>query len=129
MTKLRNYDAAPGCSLEAALHIMGGKWKGVILYHLLRDGTQRFNHLQRELNGIPARLLVKQLRDLEEDGLITRTVYAVVPPKVEYSLSDEGRTLEPFLLGLSDWGEKWLGVRGMKVAKIREEETPEFAQE
>ena len=129
MTKLRNYDAAPGCSLEAALHIMGGKWKGVILYHLLRDGTQRFNHLQRELNGIPARLLVKQLRDLEEDGLITRTVYAVVPPKVEYSLSDEGRTLEPFLLGLSDWGEKWLGVRGMKVAKIREEETPEFAPE
>lgn len=117
MTKLRNYDAAPGCSMEAALHIMGGKWKGVILYHLLLDGTHRFNELQRALNSIPARLLVKQLRELEEDGLVIRTVFPVVPPKVEYALSDEGRSLEPFLLGLSIWGESWLKVRGMKVAE------------
>jgi len=116
MTKLRKYDAAPGCSMEAALHIMGGKWKGVILYHLLLDGTHRFNQLQRQLTGIPPRLLIKQLRELEEDGLVTRTVYPVVPPKVEYALSDEGRSLKPFLLGLSERGEKWLARRGMKRA-------------
>lgn len=116
MTKLRNYDAAPGCELEAALHIMGGKWKGVILYHLLLDGTHRFNQLQRQLESIPARLLVKQLRELEEDGLVTRTVFPVVPPRVEYALSDEGRSLEPFLLGLSTWGAGWLAARGMRIA-------------
>ncbi|MGY2680739.1 winged helix-turn-helix transcriptional regulator [Pseudomonas sp. CHM02] len=121
MTKLRNYDSAPGCSMEAVLHIIGGKWKGVILYHLLLDGTHRFNELQRQLTGIPPRLLVKQLRDLEEDGLVVRTVYAVVPPKVEYSLSEEGRSLEPFLMGLSTWGKGWLERRGMTIPeeKIR----------
>jgi DNA-binding HxlR family transcriptional regulator len=122
MTKLRRYDAAPGCSMEAALHIMGGKWKGVVLYHLLVDGTLRFNKLQKQLNGVPARLLIKQLRELEEDGLVTRTVYAVVPPKVEYALSEEGRSLAPFLTGLSEWGEKWLAKRGMKVAERKTEE-------
>lgn len=117
MTKLRKYNAAPGCELEAALHIMGGKWKGVILYHLLIEGTHRFNQLQRRLAGIPARLLVKQLRELEEDGLVTRTIFPVVPPRVEYALSEEGRSLEPFLLGLSAWGTNWLAVRGMQIAK------------
>lgn len=116
MTKLRNYDSAPGCSIEAALHIMGGKWKGVILYHLLLDGTHRFNELQRRLTGVPPRLLIKQLRDMEEDGLVIRTVYPVVPPKVEYALSDEGRSLEPFILGLCSWGDEWLSRRGMKTA-------------
>lgn len=127
MTKLRNYDGAPGCSVEAALHIMGGKWKGVILYHLL-DGTHRFNELQRRLTGVPPRLLIKQLRDLEEDGLVVRTVYAVVPPKVEYALSDEGRSLEPFLLGLCAWGDAWLARRGMKTAaQLKLDAKPESA--
>ena len=116
MTKLRNYDGAPGCSIEAALHIMGGKWKGVVLYHLLLGGTHRFNELQRQLTGVPPRLLIKQLRDLEEDGLVVRTVYPVVPPKVEYALSEEGRSLEPFILGLCNWGEAWLSRRGLKTA-------------
>jgi DNA-binding HxlR family transcriptional regulator len=129
MTKLRRYDAAPGCSMEAALHIMGGKWKGVILYHLLVDGTHRFNELQKQLTGVPARLLIKQLRELEEDGLVTRTVFAVVPPKVEYALSDEGRSLEPFLMGLSEWGEKWLARRGMKIAARRDEAVGEAVSE
>ncbi|MBW4793246.1 winged helix-turn-helix transcriptional regulator [Pseudomonas tolaasii] len=105
--------------MEAVLHIIGGKWKGVILYHLLLDGTHRFNELQRQLTGIPPRLLVKQLRDLEEDGLVVRTVYAVVPPKVEYALSEEGRSLEPFLMGLSIWGRGWLERRGMTIPEDR----------
>ncbi|WP_414500886.1 MULTISPECIES: winged helix-turn-helix transcriptional regulator [unclassified Zymobacter] len=116
MTKLRNYDSAPGCSMEAALHVMGGKWKGVIIYHLFKDGTLRFSELQRHLVSINQRLLTKQLRELEEDGLILRRVYPVVPPKVEYSLSEEGRELNRLVLELSTWGRKWLERRGMKTA-------------
>ena len=116
MTKLRNYDCAPGCSMEAALHIMGGKWKGVILYHLFKDGTLRFSELQRSMTSINQRLLTKQLRELEEDGLILRQVYPVVPPKVEYSLSEEGRELNKIVMDLSIWGRKWLERRGLKTA-------------
>ncbi|MGB9097096.1 MAG: helix-turn-helix domain-containing protein [Erwinia sp.] len=116
MTKLRNYDCAPGCSMEAALHIMGGKWKGVILFHLFKDGTLRFSELQRSMTTINQRLLTKQLRELEEDGLILRKVYPVVPPKVEYSLSDEGRELNKIVMDLSIWGRKWLERRGLKTA-------------
>ncbi|MGY0633686.1 winged helix-turn-helix transcriptional regulator [Luteimonas sp. A478] len=115
--RLRDYQEAPGCAIEAALHIMGGKWKGVILYHLLKDGTHRFNELQRALKGITARLLVKQLRELEADGLVIRTVFPVVPPRVEYAVSAEGRSLEPFLVGLSGWGEKWLDARGVELSE------------
>lgn len=116
MKKLRNYDTAPGCSMEAALHIMGGKWKGVILFHLLKDGTLRFSELQRSMTSINQRLLTKQLRELEEDGLVIREVFPVVPPRVEYSLSDEGRELNKLVLDLSLWGRKWLERRGMKTA-------------
>ncbi|MDJ0042911.1 winged helix-turn-helix transcriptional regulator [Pantoea allii] len=116
MKKLRNYDSAPGCSMEAALHIMGGKWKGVILYHLLKDGTLRFSELQRSMPSINQRLLTKQLRELEEDGLVTREVFPVVPPRVEYSLTDEGRQLNKLVLDLSLWGRQWLERRGMKTA-------------
>ncbi|MCR3713740.1 helix-turn-helix transcriptional regulator [Citrobacter freundii] len=117
MKKLRNYDSAPGCSMEAALHIIGAKWKGVILYHLFKDGTLRFSELQRHLKGINQRLLTRQLRELEEDGIVNRQVYAVMPPKVEYSLSDEGRALQPMIMGLSIWGRQWLEKRGMKTAE------------
>jgi DNA-binding HxlR family transcriptional regulator len=122
MPKKRNYDCAPGCSMEAALNIIGGKWKGVILYHLL-DGTMRFNELGRELTGIAPRLLAKQLRELEEDGLVIRTVFPVVPPHVEYTLTNEARTMAPLLLGLSNWGHGWLERRGLKTSKQREAET------
>ncbi|SSP00185.1 HxlR-like helix-turn-helix family protein [Acinetobacter baumannii] len=102
--------------MEAALHILGGKWKGVILFHLFKDGTLRFSELQRHLASINQRLLTKQLRELEEDGLVIRTVYPVVPPKVEYSLSEEGKELHHLILELSLWGRKWLERRGLKTA-------------
>lgn len=117
MKKLRNYDGAPGCSMEAALHILGGKWKGVILYHLFKDGTMRFSELFRTLKGVNQRLLTKQLRELEEDGLISRTVFPVVPPHVEYALTDEGKTLNELIMGLSVWGREWLERRGMRTAE------------
>jgi DNA-binding HxlR family transcriptional regulator len=103
-----------GCAMEAAVRTIGGKWKGVILFHLL-DGTMRFNELSRQMKGIAPRLLTKQLRELEEDGLVLRTVYPVVPPKVEYSLTDEARTLAPLLVELSNWGGQWLSRRGIKT--------------
>ncbi len=117
MPKRRNYDVAPGCSMEAVLNIINGRWKGVILYHLL-EGTLRFNALRRHLPGCTPALLVKQLRELEEDGFVHREVFAEAPARVEYRLTDEGRTIEPLLIGLSEWGEGWLERRGLRTSKV-----------
>ncbi|MBK0021477.1 winged helix-turn-helix transcriptional regulator [Ochrobactrum sp. SD129] len=106
MTKPKHsrFDCSPGCAVEAAISLIDGKWKSVVLYHLL-DGTLRFNELRRQIPGVTQRMLTNQLRELEEDGLIERKVYAQVPPKVEYSLSPLGRSIEPILLALKDWGD------------------------
>ena len=88
--------------VEAALDVIGGKWKLLVVL-ALRDGTQRYSGIARKLPGISERVLVKQLRELERDGIITRTVYAVVPPKVEYSLTLSGKKLIPVLRILSFW--------------------------
>lgn len=106
MTK-RNYDCHYGCPVEATLDVIGGKWKGVILYHLL-DGTQRFGALRRLLGDITPRMLTLQLRELEADGLIERTIYAEVPPRVDYRLTPFGESLRPIILDLRDWGAKYL---------------------
>lgn len=92
------------CGVEAALGLIDGKWKGVILFHLLK-GRMRFNALARKLGAVTQRMLTKQLRELEADGLIVRTVYAEVPPRVEYSLSTKGRSLEPVICALKAWGD------------------------
>lgn len=91
--------------MEATLDLIGGKWKSVILFRL-SEGTKRFSELGRLLPRVSPRMLTRQLRDLERDGLVTRTVYAEVPPRVEYSLTDTGRTLQPVLDALLAWGEK-----------------------
>lgn len=104
MKKHESYDCSDGCPVEATLEVIGGKWKGVILYHLLQ-GTKRFNALQREIGTVTQRMLTKQLRELETAGLVNRVIYPVVPPKVEYSLTDKGRTLVPILNALRSWGE------------------------
>ncbi len=95
------------CPVEATLDIMGGKWKGVILFRL-NEGTKRFGELQRLMCKITQRTLTNQLRQLEADGLIRRKVYAVVPPKVEYSLTDMGRSLSGLLMDMHDWGMEHL---------------------
>ncbi|MEL6936403.1 MAG: helix-turn-helix domain-containing protein [Cyanobacteria bacterium J06607_17] len=97
------YDCAQGCPVEATLEVIGGKWKGVILYHLLSE-TSRFNELRRLMPDITQRMLTKQLRELEANNLISRKVYAEVPPKVEYSISDYGKTLAPVIHALKEWG-------------------------
>lgn len=106
MTKIRHsrLDCHPGCSVEATISLIDGKWKCVILFHLL-DGTLRFNEVRRRIPEVTQRMLTNQLRELEVDGLIMRQVYPQVPPKVEYSLSPLGRSMEPVLLALRTWGD------------------------
>lgn len=94
-----------GCPIEAALDVIGNKWKGAILYHLM-NGTKRFNELQKLIPLVSQRILTLQLRELECDDIIIRKVYPQVPPKVEYSLSELGKTLTPILLELQVFGEK-----------------------
>ena len=106
-----------GCPAEAALDVIAGKWKGMLIFHLL-GGTRRFNQLQRMCPGINQRMLTKQLRELESDGLIVRTVYAEVPPRVEYSLSAKGRSLEPVIGALKAWGDA--NVLGVAPSPMRE---------
>ena len=95
-----------GCPVEATLEVIGGKWKGIILYHLL-SGTKRFNEFRRLMPDITQRMLTLQLRELENDGVVHREVYKEVPPKVEYSLTEFGHTLEPIIKLMRDWGEKY----------------------
>jgi len=95
-----------GCAIESALCVIGGRWKGVVLHWLLAD-KKRFGELRRHLANCSARVLTLQLRELETDGLIKRTVYAEVPPRVEYELTAFGRSLEPVLRGLREWGERY----------------------
>ena len=106
----KSLDCSPGCAVEATLQLIDGKWKGVILYHLL-EGTLRFNEIRRRLPNITQRMLTAQLRELEQDGFVLRTVYAEVPPKVEYSLTSRGRTLEPVIMALKKWGDENTGFR------------------
>ncbi|MBR0756843.1 helix-turn-helix transcriptional regulator [Bradyrhizobium jicamae] len=112
MTKLgaKTYDCTAGCPVEATLDLIDGKWKAVILYHLL-DDTVRFNELRRRLSRITQRMLTRQLRELEADGLIHREIYAQVPLRVEYSLTTLGRSLEPVVRMLWSWGNDYLAER------------------
>jgi DNA-binding HxlR family transcriptional regulator len=99
-------DCPYGCSVEATLDVIGGKWKGVVLFHLL-SGVMRFNELRRLLPAVTQRMLTLQLRELEDAGIVHREVYQQVPPKVEYSLTTLGRSLGPMLVLMRDWGDQY----------------------
>ena len=101
-----NARKAYNCPVEATLDVIGGKWKAVIVFHLFEDGTLRFAELCRKISGVSERILTRQLRELEADGLVHREVYAQVPPKVEYSLTPYGKTIKPVSTALCRWGEK-----------------------
>ena len=96
------------CQVVTALNTFVRKWKPIILLHLFVDGTLRFNELSRRIPDITQRMLTLQLRELEEQDLIKRVVYAQVPPKVEYSLTKYGETLGPLMNALHEWGENHL---------------------
>ncbi|QHS23995.1 helix-turn-helix transcriptional regulator [Virgibacillus sp. MSP4-1] len=94
------------CRVEDALGILVGKWKPIILLHLLKEGTQRFSELKRNVPGITQKMLTKQLRELEEEDIVERVVYPQVPPKVEYSITEYGKSLQPILEAMHEWGKK-----------------------
>jgi len=115
--KHHKFDCSPGCPVEATLELIGGKWKGLVLYHLLQ-GAMRFSELRRKVSGVTQRMLTRQLRELERAGLILRTVYAEVPPRVEYSLTAEGESLRPVIMALREWGRNYLAAaRGDEARK------------
>jgi DNA-binding HxlR family transcriptional regulator len=93
------------CPVEATLGVIGGKWKVVILWWL-REGVQRFGELKRRIPGVTQKMLTQQLRELEADGIVNRKVYPQVPPRVEYSLTEYGRTLRPIMELMCAWGKK-----------------------
>jgi DNA-binding HxlR family transcriptional regulator len=95
------------CTVAVTLEVVGGKWKAVILWHLSHK-TLRFSQLQRRLPGVTQKMLTQQLRELERDGMIHREVYPEVPPRVEYSLTDEGSSLVPLLTLMCTWGRQRL---------------------
>ncbi|WP_119673878.1 winged helix-turn-helix transcriptional regulator [Deinococcus sp. RM] len=96
----------PTCAVTTTVSVIGGKWKAVAVYHLL-GGPRRFSDLQRRMPGVTQRILTLQLRELEADGLVHREVYPQVPPKVEYSLTPLGQTLEPIVRAMLAWGETY----------------------
>lgn len=98
------------CPVEVGLNILSGKWKLKIIWHLSK-GTVRFNELQRQLRNITAKTLTQQLRELEEQHIVTRKIYAEIPPKVEYSLSETGITLKPILTELCEWGKAYTAAQ------------------
>jgi DNA-binding HxlR family transcriptional regulator len=108
------FECSPGCAVEAAISLIDGKWKCVVLWHLFSEGTLRFNDLRRRMPRVTQRMLTNQLRELEQDGLIHREVYAQVPPRVEYSLTGMGRGLEPILRALKGWGETHMDLFAAK---------------
>ena len=93
------------CEVETTLDVIGGRWKVLIIRELIA-GVKRFGELQRSVNGITQKMLTQQLREMEEDGIIHREVYAQIPPKVEYSLTSLGESLKPILYAMHEWGVK-----------------------
>lgn len=95
------------CPVEVTISLIGGKYKAIILYHLI-DETLRFNELQKLIPQATPKMLTQQLRELESDELIVRTVYPVVPPKTEYSISEFGKSIIPIINAMCDWGNNYL---------------------
>lgn len=96
----------PACPVEITLLLIGDKWKVLILRELI-SGTKRFGELKKNIGSISQKVLTQQLRSMEEDGLVIRKVYAEVPPKVEYSLTDDGYSLKPILDSMVQWGKQY----------------------
>jgi DNA-binding HxlR family transcriptional regulator len=98
------------CPVEATLAVIGGKWKAILIFHLMNGDQQRFAELRRKTTGISDRILSRQLRELEADGIVARQVFAEVPARVEYSLTDYGRTLRPVTEAMCQWGKKHMAA-------------------
>lgn len=101
-----DYSSLPNCPVQTCLEFISDKWKILIIRDLL-SGTKRFGELKKSLSPITQKMLTQQLREMENDGLVSRKVYPVVPPKVEYSLTELGKSLEPVIERMKQWGEEF----------------------
>ena len=110
LEKIKGYS----CPVEAAMDVIGGKYKAQIVYELI-GGTRRYNEIQKAIPQATPRMMSKQLKELEEDGVINRVLYPVVPPKTEYSLTEFGETLVPIVRSLCSWGEHYFELAGVPV--------------
>lgn len=106
MDNEKSNDNLPACPVETTLMLIGNKWKVLIIRDLL-TGTKRFGELKKSIGKVSQKVLTTQLRDMEEDGLISRKIYAEVPPRVEYSLTELGRSLQPILNAMLQWGTEY----------------------
>lgn len=106
MSEQRSIKELPACPVEKTLTLIGDKWKVLILRDLM-PGTKRFGELKKSIGHVSQKVLTAQLRDMEENGLLHRRTYAEVPPRVEYSLTDLGRSLKPVLDALQEWGARY----------------------
>src|SRR5262245_32473029 len=105
-SRRKNDKKTVGCPVETTIHAIGGRWKVLVIHHLLH-GAKRFGEPTRLLHGISARTLTRQLRELEASGIIHRYVHQQIPPKVEYSLTPLGSKLKPILFAMHDWAEEF----------------------
>lgn len=101
------------CPVSSTLELIGGKYKALILWHL-SENTLRFSELRKAITGATAKMLTQQLRELEASKLITRVVYPIIPPKVEYSLTELGKSLLPILVAMRDWGASYLRSKNLE---------------
>ena len=106
MQEQKNEAFLPACPVETTLMLIGDKWKVLILRYLM-PGTKRFGELKKSIGSVSQKVLTAQLRAMEESGLIARKVYAEVPPRVEYSLTEHGKSLKPILDAMQDWGDEY----------------------
>ena len=106
----------PACPVETTLMLIGDKWKVLILRDLM-PGTKRFGELKKSISNVSQKVLTAQLRDMEENGLVSRKTYAEVPPRVEYSLTELGRSLKPILDAMQDWGEGYKAQNGQSTGR------------
>ena len=112
----RKYNWKTGCDVEATLSVIGGRWKPILLCHLL-DGRKRFGQLRRLTPNATERMITLQLRELEADGVVSRHVFAEVPPRVEYEATEFGRSLEPLLVLMQEWGAAFKVRRSAEEAE------------
>ena len=122
LLNMREIEHRVNCAIDATMSVIEGRWKGTILCMLFKNGTMRFSELQKEIGEITSRILTKQLKELEEDGMIRREVDTSGKIKVEYSLTDRGHSILPVLYSMAEWGARNQFVQVI-VPKVEEAES------